>query len=265
MIGPTSWSRYSNDVTMPKLPLPPRRPQKRSGFSSALAVTPLAGRRDHLGRQQVVGREAALALEPAAAAAQREPGDPGGREAAAGDRQAVLLRRRVELAPGQARLRARRLRLGVDRRSLHRRRGRSRCRRRRCRSPAAECPPPRTATVRPLLAGEVHGRDDVVRRGAARDQRGMAVVDAVPDEARLVEVVVAGLQERAAEGGSPAPRQPGPKGSAPAWVSPPGSVGPSPQPTVLQPLLVCQPIATRVAPPHPAAPAAPRLAPPAGC
>ena len=39
MIGPTSCSRYSNDVTMPKLPLPPRSPQKRSGFSSALAVT----------------------------------------------------------------------------------------------------------------------------------------------------------------------------------------------------------------------------------
>ena len=38
-IGPTGCRRYSNDVTMPKLPLPPRTPQNRSGFSFSLAVT----------------------------------------------------------------------------------------------------------------------------------------------------------------------------------------------------------------------------------
>ena len=38
-IGPTGCSRYSNDVTIPKLPPPPRIAQKRSGFSSSLAVT----------------------------------------------------------------------------------------------------------------------------------------------------------------------------------------------------------------------------------
>ena len=32
-------SRYSNEVTTPKLPPPPRSAQKRSGCSSALAVT----------------------------------------------------------------------------------------------------------------------------------------------------------------------------------------------------------------------------------
>ena len=37
----TSWSRNSSDVTTPKLPPPPRRPQNRSSFSSALAVTNL--------------------------------------------------------------------------------------------------------------------------------------------------------------------------------------------------------------------------------
>src|SRR5207302_1976742 len=36
--GPTGCNRYSNEVTTPKLPPPPRRPQNRSGFSSALAV-----------------------------------------------------------------------------------------------------------------------------------------------------------------------------------------------------------------------------------
>src|SRR5262249_60879874 len=35
--GPTGWSWYSKEVTTPKLPPPPRRPQKRSGCSLALA------------------------------------------------------------------------------------------------------------------------------------------------------------------------------------------------------------------------------------
>jgi hypothetical protein len=38
-IGPTGCSRNVKLVTIPKLPLPPRRPQNRSGLSSADAVT----------------------------------------------------------------------------------------------------------------------------------------------------------------------------------------------------------------------------------
>src|SRR5215212_7387310 len=38
-IGPTSYNRYSKFTTTPKLPPPPRRPQKRSAFSSSLAWT----------------------------------------------------------------------------------------------------------------------------------------------------------------------------------------------------------------------------------
>src|SRR3954471_4034449 len=37
--GPSGCRRYSSAVTIPKFPPPPRRPQSRSGFSSALAVT----------------------------------------------------------------------------------------------------------------------------------------------------------------------------------------------------------------------------------
>src|SRR5215216_2340 len=37
-IGPTGWSWYSKDVTIPKLPPPPRNPQKRSSFSDSLAL-----------------------------------------------------------------------------------------------------------------------------------------------------------------------------------------------------------------------------------
>ena len=35
----SGWARNVNSVTAPKLPPPPRIAQKRSGFSSALAVT----------------------------------------------------------------------------------------------------------------------------------------------------------------------------------------------------------------------------------
>src|SRR5215211_7131712 len=38
-IGPTGLRRNSNSVTMPKLPPPPRSPQKSSGFSVSLALT----------------------------------------------------------------------------------------------------------------------------------------------------------------------------------------------------------------------------------
>jgi len=36
--GPTGCSRYSNDVTTPKLPPPPRKAQNNSLFSRSLAV-----------------------------------------------------------------------------------------------------------------------------------------------------------------------------------------------------------------------------------
>ena len=91
-------------MTTPKLPPPPRSPQNRSGFSSSDAVddAPVGG--DDLGLDQVVAGEAELALEPAAAAAEREPGDARGRHPAAGDGETVLLRGRVELAPRRAAL-----------------------------------------------------------------------------------------------------------------------------------------------------------------
>ena len=55
-----------------------------------------------LGLDQVVAREAELALEPPAAAAEGEAGDAGAGHAPAGDGEPVLLGRGVELAPGAA-------------------------------------------------------------------------------------------------------------------------------------------------------------------
>ena len=95
--GPIGWSWNSNEVTTPKLPPPPRIAQNRSGFSVALARTQLAVGGDHVGGQQIVDRQAVLAAEPAEAAAQREPGDPGGGVDADRGREAEGLGRLVEL------------------------------------------------------------------------------------------------------------------------------------------------------------------------
>ena len=128
--GRAGAARRWNAVTMPKLPPPPRSPQNRSGFSSSDARhdAPVGG--DDLGLDQVVADEAELALEPAAAAAEREPGDAGGRHPPAGDGEAVLLRRGVELAPRQRRRRRRRRAARGRRRRPSCRAGRRRCRRR---------------------------------------------------------------------------------------------------------------------------------------
>ena len=86
--------------------------------------------RHQLGGEQVVAGQAVLALQPARAAAQRQPGDAGGGDAAAGRRQPVAARWRGRPAPRSRRRRcARRGAAGRPRRRPCRA-GRARCRRR---------------------------------------------------------------------------------------------------------------------------------------
>ena len=120
MIGPTGRSANSNSTTIPKFPPPPRSAQNRSAFSSCGRGHDAAVGREHARGAQVVGREAHLALEPAAAGAEREAGDAGRRGPAAGDGEAVLLRRGVELAPQHAGLHPGDLAHRVDVDALHR-------------------------------------------------------------------------------------------------------------------------------------------------
>ena len=80
-------------------------------------LTPVGG--DHLGLDQVVADEAELALEPTAATAEREAREARGGHPSSGHRESVLLRRGVELAPGQPGLGPHRLRRRVDRDPLH--------------------------------------------------------------------------------------------------------------------------------------------------
>jgi len=73
--GPTGCSRNSNDVTMPKLPPPPRMPQNRSGCSEAVAG---GGRHrgDDVRGHQVVDRESQAPAEPAESSASVRPEMP---------------------------------------------------------------------------------------------------------------------------------------------------------------------------------------------
>ena len=61
-----------------------------------------AVRRDDVGRDEVVAREAELAHRPADAAAEREPGDTGGRDEAARRREPVRLGLVVDVGPHRA-------------------------------------------------------------------------------------------------------------------------------------------------------------------
>src|SRR5205823_9539734 len=76
---------------------------------------------DDVGREEVVAGEPVLAHQPPDPAAQREAGDTGARDEAAGGGEAERLRFLVELAPDDAALGAGRLRARVDPDSLHRR------------------------------------------------------------------------------------------------------------------------------------------------
>jgi hypothetical protein len=68
-----------------------------------------------LGRHQVVARESVLAFEPAGAATERETGDPGGRDTAAGGRETMRLRGTIHVGPDGAAADAGDAALGVDR------------------------------------------------------------------------------------------------------------------------------------------------------
>ena len=65
-------------MTTPKLPPPPRSAQNRSGCSLGAGGDEAAVGQHHVGFEQVVDRQAALAREVAEPAAEREPADAGG-------------------------------------------------------------------------------------------------------------------------------------------------------------------------------------------
>ena len=202
-IGPISCRRKWNAVTTPKFPPPPRRPQKRSGFSSSDATTLRPSAVTTSAREQVVAREAALAIDPAAAAAQRVAADAGARHAPAGHRQAVLLGGRVDLAPGARRPPTRTVRASASTVDAVQP---AQVDARRRPSHTADAGDPVAAAVdrerHAVVARQADRGGDVVGVRAARDQGGPAIPHAVEHPAGVVVAVVAGAQSRPSKSGS---------------------------------------------------------------
>ena len=111
-----------------------QRPEEILVLPLRCAATRLPVGGDDLRRDEVVAREADAARQVADAAAEREPADAGRGDDASGRREAVGVRRVVEVAPRGAALGASCSRFGIDLHVRHPGEVDDHARRRRCRS-----------------------------------------------------------------------------------------------------------------------------------
>ena len=175
----------------------PQRPEQVGVLAFARHLEPAVGG-DDVGRDQVVQRQPEPTREVADPAAEREPADAGGRDDAAGGRQAERIRGGVEVAPRRAALGSRRAGGGIDPDAAHAGQVDH--------DPAVARPEPRHAVaaaahgeVEPVLPSEVDRRHHVARVRRAND-RGRAPVDhGVVDGPRLLVPVIVGSDDRPAD------------------------------------------------------------------
>ena len=111
------------------------QPPEQVGVVGLARVDEPAVRRDHVGRREVVAREAELPHRPADAAAEREPGDAGRRDEAARRREAEDVRLAVAGSTRTLLIAERSITIPSSQ----------------VEKPATLWPPPRTAIVRSLL------------------------------------------------------------------------------------------------------------------
>ena len=160
----------------------------------------LAAGEHHLRLEQVVDREAVVPGQVADAAAEGEASDSGRRDDPARRRQAVLVGRVVDLAPGATAADPNRAGLGIDIDRLEQRE---------VDDDAVVTRPQSGAVVaaaahgqqQVVRGGEANRRCDVVGVGAARDQRRTLLDHRVVDLARLAVVGVIGADQLAPEPG----------------------------------------------------------------
>src|SRR3954466_2687861 len=118
-VGPTWCSSNSNDVTMPKLPPPPRSAQNRSGLSVALACTSWPSDVTTSAPTRLSAAKPYFPHNPADTATEGEPADAGARDESAGDGEAERLRLVVDMSPGRPALDRRAMRRRVDGDGVH--------------------------------------------------------------------------------------------------------------------------------------------------
>ena len=155
-------------------------------------------RQHELRRSEVVNREAVFAEQPPKSATERQSADAGGRDDAAGAREAVQLRLAVVLRPRNAALRPRGARDRIDVNTFHWRQVDH--------QPAVD----RRAAgdvvaaaadghLQAVFARQVHGVHYIRRVPAARDQGGPFVDQTVVHAPRLVVTDVERLEELSSE------------------------------------------------------------------
>ena len=181
----TGCSRNSNSVTTPKLPPPPRSPQKSSGSVGLVDTQPLAVGGDQLERRDVVAREPELAGEPAHPAAERQPADAGVGHVARGRRQPVLHRGAIERAEQRAALDPGATALRIDADAAHRGQVDHQAAVRDA-QPEHAVPAAAHADLEVALAAVADRLDHVVRARTADDRPWPAVDHRVPHRSRLV-------------------------------------------------------------------------------
>jgi len=153
---------------------------------------------DQVHGAEVVHGQAELSRRVAEAAAEREPGEAGGRDEAAGGGEAVGLGLLVEIPDQHARVGARAPALGVHVPRAHR--GQVQHQAALARGvPGDVVAASADGDLEPVLAGERDRRHHLGRARGPRDERGTAVDHRVPDGACLVVALVPGREHLSAD------------------------------------------------------------------
>ena len=196
--GPTGCRSYSRLGRDPEVAAATAQRPEQVGVLVLTADELLTCGRDEVDRAQVVAREPEPTGEPAEAATEGQPRDPGRRDDATWGCEPGHLRLVIEVPPGDATLGAHGLGLLVDPDPLHERQVDHDAVVAR-RVPRRAVPATAHRGQQLVLTCEVDGRDDVRGTGAARHDRGTLVDHRVPYAPSGVVVRVAGSDERPPE------------------------------------------------------------------
>ena len=194
---PRGWSWYSNEVTTPKLPPPPRSAQNRSACDVALAcrrrpsaATTSASKLSHV--------SPCLPFSQTLPAAEGQTSDAGRSHDTARRCQTERLRLTIKLSLSESGLGAHRSGHRIDTNTLHQREVDDQ-------PPIAEGLPSDIVTAtadgheKAIGASEVDRGDDIGGAGAARDERGIHVDHRVPDLTNDVIALIRRLNHVSAE------------------------------------------------------------------
>ena len=192
------WVRNRKLVTTPKFPPPPRSAHNRSGVLRLGSGDETAVGQHHVGLDEIIDGESVLAAEIAVTAAQRQPGDAGGRDDPERHGLTEGLGRVIDVAGRAARAHSHRPVLGIDPHALHRRQV----------DDQAVIDAAKTRTIvaaaangdrELVVAAEIHRRDDISDVRASGDEQRPLVDHGVVEFSRLIVFRMVAPDNRAAK------------------------------------------------------------------